>query len=773
MNMMQKSQSKSCATGARTSPHTCRPTRLTRAVRSALFGGLCGATLMSTGAWAADDDTVAAETPGQLHTVVVTAQKRSESLKEVPIAVEVLDAEALASQGLVKLADFFSQVPGLSYTQSFMSSSIVIRGIGTDSGIGVRPTAGVVIDDVPYGSAANTGVIPDLDPSDLRQVEVLRGPQGTLYGASSMGGLIKYVMNDPDTKRATRRVEVGANTVSHGDTGWTGRFAINQPLSDDIAVRFSAFRRKDPGFIRDLNSDATNESTVQGARIAAIWKASKDVTVRASSTLQKTSTDASPYADIHYDLTPLYDTYQHNRVVGADNYTGRSQISTLKVTADLGFATLDSITGYNKHRQFALQDVSYTAIGSAAPGLNAALGLGLASPGAVIQNAYDSNTTTQELRLASTSDGKLQWLVGAFFSNEKVESKQNFFLAQKLVQKIVYDPPLLTSEDGSTYRTTALFGDTTYRFTDKFDLQTGVRFARGKRSSDSVSGGALADDAITSGSNKDQDFTYLVSPRYKFNKDMMGYFRASSGYRPGGENGTLAGSNAPATFKSDTLNSFELGLKGTFLERTLSLDAALFRINWSDLQLSQVDLTYGSSYTTNAGKATSTGLELSGTWIPARDWKVNGTYAYTDAKLASDIPGFVQGSTAYGVSGNRLPYSAKQTAAVTVTRYFTLDNNMDLFVGANTNYVGDRLMEFVQSSTVPRIHLPSYQTYGINAGLQGMNWTLTGYVRNAGDKVGYLNANRRAASLSSGTSATLGAAMIQPRTIGVTLAWNL
>ena len=775
---MQTSQRKSSAASIRGAVHhPCRPAPLARAVRYALlgsvYGSLFGAALGGSSAWAADDGQAGVDAPGKLQTVVVTAQKRDESIKDVPISVEVIDAEALASHGLVKLADYFSQVPGLSYTQSFMSSTIVLRGIGTDSGIGVRPTAGVVIDDVPYGSAANTGVIPDLDPSDLRQVEVLRGPQGTLYGASSMGGLIKYVTNDPDTKHATRRVEVGANTVDHGDNGYTGRFSINQPLSDDIAVRFSAFRRIDPGFIRDLNSGATNESTVEGARIAAIWKVSPDVTVRASSMLQKTSTEASPYSDVHYDLSPVYGTYTHNRIVGADNYNARSQVSTVKVTADLGFATFDSITGYNNHHQFALQDVSYTSIGSAAPGLNAALGLGLSSPGAVIQNGYNSKTTTQELRLSSKGDGNLQWLVGAFYSNEKVDSIQDFYLAEKLSRNVVRDPALLASDDSSTYRTTALFGDTTYRFTEKFDVQTGVRFSRGKRSDTSTSGGALADPDVTIGSNDDHDFTYLVSPRYKVSKDLMTYFRVSTGYRPGGENGVLSGSSAPATFKSDTLTSFELGLKGTFLDRTLSLDAALYRINWTDLQLSQVDLTYGSSYTTNAGKATSTGLELSGTWLPTRDWKVKGMYAYTDAKLASDIPGFVQGSTAYGLSGNRLPYSARQTSSVDVTRFFTLNNNIDLFVGANANYVGDRLMEFVQSSIVPRIDLPSYTTYGLNLGLQGGNWTLTGYVRNLGDKVAYTNASRRAPSLASGTSATLGAAMIQPRTIGATLSWNL
>lgn len=251
----------------------------------------------------------------------------------------------------------------------------------------------------------------------------------------------------------------------------------------------------------------------------------------------------------------------------------------------------------------------------------------------------------------------------------------------------------------------------------------------------------------------------------------MGYLRVASGYRAGGSNGDLV-PGIPRNYKSDTLVSYELGMKGMFMDKRLSLDAAMYYIDWSDLQLSQLDLTYGSSYTTNAGKARSQGVEITANFLPTVDWRFAVSYALTDATLSTAIPGYVDGSTAYGRSGDRLPYSPRHSGSISGTRYFSLGNGLDLFAGASLNYAGDRYMEFTQSESLPRIHLPGYTTVGLNVGLQGADWLLTVYARNVGDTKGYLNANRRAASLSTGTNAIYGPTLIQPRTVGMSLVWN-
>ncbi|SEK87565.1 Outer membrane receptor proteins, mostly Fe transport [Roseateles sp. YR242] len=763
--------SASSSTSASTSASSFRLSCVADASRCLVLCAVLGAA-MSGQALAADEKKDGEAQ--QLDTVVVTAQKRSESIKDVPMSVEVVDTEKLASQGMVKLADFYTQVPGLTLVQSATSGAIMMRGIGTTAGIGIRPTAGVVVDDVAYGSAANTSVIPDLDPSDLRQIEVLRGPQGTLYGASSMGGLIKYVLNDADTRRATRRVEIGASDTRHGTDGYVARFSLNQPITDDIAVRLSGFKRRDAGFVHNVNDpDEDGETRVSGARFAALWRVNDRLSLRLSTITQSTRTTSSNVEDVNYSLQPVDEAYSHSRAVGNDNFHGRSSVSTLKLTADLGFATLDAITGYNDHLQGANQDVSYTAIGSVAPFIAAAMGIDLENPGAAIVNRYNSNTTTQEVRLSSKDGAPVEWLVGGYYSKENVHSVQDFYLAETLEHYVVPNPPLLTSEGGSHYTTKAVFGDVTYKFTPKFDVQLGLRRAQGKNSSAGEAGGALADAQTYSEANKDNNTTYLFSPRYKFSKDLMAYFRAASGYRPGGSNGEIPGSTIPTSFKSDKLNSYELGAKATLREYGLSLDAALFRIDWSDLQLSQYDLTYGSSYTINGGKARSDGVELSGVWTPNMDWKLTASYAYNNARLAQDIPGFIEGSSAYGKNGDRLPYSAKNTLALSATRTFTVAGSYDCFAGVNYNYVGSRQMEFEQSSTLPRISLPSYSTVGLNLGVSTDRWTLTLYGRNLTDEKAYTNASRRAASLASGTSATIGATLVQPATVGFTLAWNI
>ncbi|QNH22135.1 TonB-dependent receptor [Xanthomonas sp. GW] len=742
-----------------------RRNRLSQFISRALCCPASALLLLPSIALAQQDD--GATAAKQLDTITVTAQKRSERLQDVPMSIQVLNTEKMSSEGSYKLADYFAQLPGLSYIQSPMSSNIVLRGIATDSGLGSRPTSGIVIDDVPYGSALSTGAIPDLDPSDLQQIEVLRGPQGTLYGASSMGGLIKYVMTDPDTSATFGRVEAGGSTAAHGGSGYNARTSVNLPFSDRFALRVSLFQRQDPAFVHNTNSGDENDSQVRGGRVSALWNVSDTVTVRSSALFQDTETGSSSVVDTDPDLHPLYGQYSHDRISGGDTFKGQVRFYTTKVSWDLGWAMLDSISGYAQHRSRAYQDVGYTTIGRLAPVFAGIFGLDSDNPSSLIDNRYNTDRTTQEVRLVSQGEHALDWQVGAFYSDEEAKSTQNFYIADKTSGTIYRDFPLLVSLGDSTYREKAVYADGTYHFTPQFDIQFGARYARNSLRENSDTGGLLQDPNQSFDSNKDSATTYLFSPRYRFNDELMTYLRVASGYRAGGSNGTLV-ANVPFSYDSDSLWSYELGLKTQLLDHSLSLDAALFYIDWSDLQISQVEPTLGSSYTTNAGKASSQGLELSVNWVPSADWKVTASYAYTDATLAQDIPGYTEGSSAYGKDGNRLPYSARNSASASLKRYFPLGSNLEGFAGADVAYMGDRDMEFTTSASIPRIHLPSYTTVGLNAGVQGQAWSATLYVRNLTDEVGYINANRRGSLASS----PLGATLIQPRTVGLTLAWD-
>jgi outer membrane receptor protein involved in Fe transport len=715
---------------------------------------------------APEADGAAASVP-QGGDIVVTAQKRNERLQDVPMSLQVLNSNQMSSQGTYKLADYFAQLPGLAYIQSPMSSNIVLRGIATDSGIGIRPTSGVVIDDVPYGSSVNTGVIPDLDPSDLKQIEVLRGPQGTLYGASSMGGLLKYDMTDPDTNAVAGHFEVGGSNVDHGGEGYNVRGSVNVPITDTLAIHASGFQRRDPDFIHNLNSDDDNHSRVRGGRVSAIWKATDRLTLRASALIQDTRTGSSSVVDTDADLNPLYGQYTHDRIKGGDTFKGQVRMYTGKVNWDLGAVSLSSITGYAQHRAKAYQDVGYTTIGQYAGIFANIFGLDTSDPSALIDNRYNVDRFTQELRVASQGQHALDWQLGGFFSRERIHSTQDFYIADKQTGTVYADYPLLVSRGNNTFTEKAVYGDLTYHFAPRFDVQVGARYAGYKLGEDSYSGGILQDEAATTDTDKDHAVTYLISPRFRVNDDLMIYGRAASGYRAGGSNGTLI-ADIPRTYGSDTLWSYEVGVKSQMFDHALSIDASLFYIDWKDLQVSQTEPTYGSSYTTNAGKAYSKGLELSATWTPAPYWKVSASYAYIDARLSQDIPNYVEGSSAYGKDGDRLPYSARNSASASVKRDIPLPSGITGFVGADATYSGSREMEFTDYADVPRIHLPGYATFGLNGGLRTDRWSATLFIRNLTDKNGYINALRRGSAANS----TIGATLIQPRTIGLTFGVN-
>lgn len=262
--------------------------------------------------------------------VVVTAQKRLERLQDVPVPVSVVDAGALMESNQVRLQDYYTRLPGLSLTtDTYGQPSLAIRGLTTGTG---NPTVGITVDDLPYGSITGLGrVAPDLDPSDLAQVEVLRGPQGTLYGASSIGGLLKFVTADPTTDAVSGRVQAGVSTVHEGDTGYNFRGSINLPLGETWALRASAFTRRDPGYIDDPTYDErdVNEVDVAGGRVVALWQPSESVSVKLGAYLQ--SIDAQGSASAH-DLPGLGDLEQ-SMLIDTGGYERKMQIYSANVRA--------------------------------------------------------------------------------------------------------------------------------------------------------------------------------------------------------------------------------------------------------------------------------------------------------------------------------------------------------------------------------------------------------------------------------------------------------
>jgi len=245
----------------------------------------------------------------ELQEIVVTAQKRIERLQDVPVPVTALDAETLAQRNQNRLQDYFAAVPGLSLNAGSFGGggqqNLSIRGLATGSFS--NPTVGIAIDDVPFGAsnqvAWGAALIPDLDPGDLDRIEVLRGPQGTLYGASSIGGLIKFVTRDPSVDGPSGRAQVLVNGVQHGELGYSARGSANVPISDVLAVRASGFTRRDPGYIANVSTGQhdVNRADVYGGRLSVLWKPSAAVSLKVAALLQNTEGDGNPAVDADVD----------------------------------------------------------------------------------------------------------------------------------------------------------------------------------------------------------------------------------------------------------------------------------------------------------------------------------------------------------------------------------------------------------------------------------------------------------------------------------------
>src|SRR5579862_9296149 len=283
----------------------------------------------------------------QLQEVIVTARKREELLQEVPVPVTVVDTRQLTDNNQTSLKDYYNTIPGLSISQigSQDYQTIFIRGIST--GTGFDPTVGVTLDDEPFGAFTNVGggnQLPDIDPSDLERIEVLRGPQGSLYGTNSMGGLIRYVTKDPTTAGFSGSVTAGTSAVQNGaEPGYNFRASANAPLSDDLAFRISGYTRQDPGYIDDPvhNISGINEDRASGGMLSVKWTPTDSLSIKLRALAQHSSSDGA--SDVTIGLGDL----QQNFAPGVGGDERWTQSYSAVVNAKFGTVDMTSVSGYN------------------------------------------------------------------------------------------------------------------------------------------------------------------------------------------------------------------------------------------------------------------------------------------------------------------------------------------------------------------------------------------------------------------------------------------
>jgi outer membrane receptor protein involved in Fe transport len=744
---------------------------------STLLALLCSASAVALAAPA-----FAADAPAQANTVqevIVTAEKKPEAVKDVPLSITAVPQAQLEKVQAVSFADYTKLVPGLSIESAGPGDvRLTLRGLNAG---GVGSTVAVYVDETPFGSSSGLvdGSIfaSDFDTFDMNRIEVLRGPQGTLYGSNTEGGLIKFVTNAPSLGRYEGQIDAGVESVEHGSVGWDVKGMVNVPLGDTLALRVDLYHMDLPGFIDNpyLHLSNINKGDKNGGRIQLLWKPTDKFSVRLSAFGQDMKLGGSTTVDVNpVTLKPIDGNYGDPSYIPVhDNFTYREYNATIKY--DAGFADLTSSTSYGQVHVNLLSDFSSVQTGAPAPfdtyqnyiGLLVAPGFGVTPPIALpFSNLVNDDKFTQEVRLQSPkSDSGLEWLVGGYYTRETGTINQHLQVSHIGSDAIIaaipdLEDPLL----GSAYKEWAGFGDLTYHITPKWEVQGGARYSDQTQTAVETVTGLLVPGGLNiPQSSKSDVATWSLGSKYHITDDTMIYARFATGYRPGGPNVVppAAPAGTPFTYGADKNQSYELGLKTTFDDRHVSLDVDVFYIDWRNIQLFEVVNGYGVNG--NGGKAVSEGIEWALTWVPISGLTFTWNAADTTALLTTDAPGV------NAFKGDSLPMVPKWSTAIDGEYDWKAWGDTTAFLGATLAYQTGMSTDF-DSSGSPRQRVAGYDTIDLRAGLDFTNRTrLEFWAKNVTDTRGVTNfggSSNPGSAFGGGT----GLSIIQPATIGVTIS---
>ena len=692
--------------------------------------------------------------------IIVTAQKRNERSLDVPISLTVLSGKDLAATQAYRYEDYVGKVPGLAMIGvGGFGTQLIVRGVTTGTAA-VNSSVATYVDETPYTSNGSTGLsafmAPNLDTYDMQRIEVLRGPQGTLYGANSLGGLFKYVTNAPDTSRFAASADVDVNAVDSGGVGANLHAMLNAPLSGKVALRVVGYYNDYPGFIDDPSRGLTdiNKSTTAGGRASLLFQANDDLSIRLNATYQHRTWDDYSNVDV-YPVTfkPIFGELISESLVGNPG-DATNQIYNATIDWNLDFATLMSSTSYIDYASQAQFDVS----GTYGAFLSQILGTPL---GVIIAQKSGMHAFTQEFRLTSPTDAKLQWQAGAYYMNQNGYVNQDTYPVDIATRTILYNFPFQLGGFYNTqsYEEISAFGDLDYHFSPTFDVAVGGRYSYNNQTFNENGFGLLGGGIVLSAPSSEGVFTYSVDARWRVVPDIMLYARIATGYVPGGGNNVpiTAPATLPHSYTSSMTTNYEIGAKGTLLDSVLSFEVAVFQIDWTDIQLSA---SYGGVQTTlNSAAAKSTGFEWNFGLTPAKGLTLAFNGAYTNARLTEATPASVGGQ-----SGERLPGSPQWTTSLSAQYDHPLSATLDGFVGGDWQYTGDRLSDF--SAIGGRQTLPAFNMVNVRAGVKSGRWTASAYVRNLTNAfaISFVTATTLADNFGP-----LAANIYPPRTFGISL----
>jgi outer membrane receptor protein involved in Fe transport len=703
--------------------------------------------------------------------VVVTAQKRAQPVRAVPAAISVVATRQLQTAGVTEMRDLNGVVPGLVVQGGLGSGELVIRGLdGTGD---ASPVTGLQIDGVPIGpvasGAAGAAQMPELDPSSISRVEVLKGPQGTLFGGSTLGGIVQFVTKQPNLERAEGSLYVEGSGTENGGGNYSVRGTFSAPLVQDVlGFQVSANDNDLGGYIDDrtLGLKDFDYHHSYGGRVALLWQVNPDFKVEASDLYSRLDSRLDLLAYTPGGRPQAGDLVNNDGVLPL--YDSTFNMAALNASYDLHWATLSYVGSYQKSTSATVVSYNQSPLAGLIEGVLPGLG-GVAVPpdanlGVTI--GVDSSKYTSEVRLTSPDEGRVRWLAGFFYDHEASD-----LTTEALAIRPDQAPAPAPLNSILAYRVlthlteVAGFGDLTFYVTPKLDVTGGIRaghvsqdyrqFAGGSDlAAENVLDGVFgllptpADSGVSSASESIE--TYLATVRYHFTPNDMIYFRYATGFRVGGPNFVVPG--LPATFAPDTTTDYEGGWKTSFWDNRGYLDLSIYNMDWNNIQVGTE--SHGLAGTVNGGTAVSRGVEASLNLAPIHGLSLTASGAYDDAHLTQvSVAGI-------GVPGDPMPNAPKWSGAFGANYEWELGDDWRPFVGGQLRYVDSRHYTFAHSTSYVDYVMPAYTIVDLQVGVRHGPWEATVFARNLGD------ARAQLGDYSLGANYI---AIQRPRTIGVSV----
>lgn len=742
-------------------------------------------------------DPVVASTDGSLSDIVVTATRQSESINRVPISIAAFSQESLDTRGLRDINGLARVTPGLSFTPGHLGelSNISIRGISSEIG---ASTVGIYVDDTPIQSRSLGFLFRNPYPQifDLERVEVLKGPQGTLFGAGSEGGTVRFITPVPGLERYSAYGRAEVNSVRGGGIGYEAGAAIGGPIIEDkLGFRVSGWFKRGAGWV-----DRVNAAT--GSTVDKDSNTSESIVVRGAVTIKPTEdleiTPSLAYQDVDQDDTAQFWGYLSNPHDGrfrngnpiAQPDSDRFILPGLKIEWTLGDVTLISNTSYFDRKNVANTDYSTYVTEIVSGG---AFPLPPTIPDYFARDTVwnRQKAFTQEVRVQSNNDGPLTWVVGTFYSRSKQSAREIIYdpMWDQLLGDVLgctseecFGVPLLPggldfeAVNSSVDKQIAVFGEARYAVTDTLKLLVGARYARTKFIFSNFQDGPLSGGASgASGSNKEKPFTPKLGVTFEPDGRSLYYATVSKGFRVGGANpqvpadrcgtdlGNLGIATTPTKYNADEVWNYEVGIKKGLFDRRLQANVSAFWIDWKSIQQNIYLPLCGFQYTDNLGKAVSKGFDIELQVRPTPGLTLGANVSYIHSRYTEDV----EGGKLVG-KGDQLPFPPWTVSLTAEFERPVGRGEAYLFGQYNYSSAYDRLPDAPAAAFDPVVNrLPKVRTVTMRGGYRVGDLDLSLFVDNLFDSgdVTYYRHDVIGSKLEHSTA-------LRPRTIGVTASFR-